>query len=107
MILYKILLEQDAVENNPVKDIPKQRSIQKIKRVLNHEERLKIDKHLKEVDPDYRRFIHIFFHSGSRKKELVRLKVSDVNLETQVFKLLIKKGRQQREVLRAFKKCCI
>ncbi len=103
MMLYKKLLEQDAVEINPVKDIPKQMIIQRIKRVLNSKERLNIDKHLKEVDPDYRRFIHIFFHSGSRKTEMVRLKVADVDLKKQVFKLLIKKGSQQREVLRPIK----
>ena len=103
MMLYKKLLEQDAVETNPVKDIPKQMVVIKVKRTLEPEERSRIDKHLKEVDPDYRRFIHIFFHSGSRKTELVRLKVSEVNLEKQFFKLLIKKGSQQREVLRPIK----
>jgi len=103
LMLYKKLLEEDAVEVNPVKEIPKQKGVQKLKRILDKEERLKIDKHLKEVDPDYRRFIHIFFHSGSRKTEMVRLKVADVDLEKRVFKLLIKKGSQQREVLRPIK----
>src|SRR5665647_1131513 len=103
MMLYRKLLEQDAVDINPVKDIPKQEIIQKLKQVLNAQERLKVDKYLKEVDPDYRRFIHIFFHSGSRKTELVRLKVADVDLQKQVFKLLIKKGSQQGEVLRPIK----
>jgi integrase len=103
MMLYKKLLEQDAVEINPVKDIPKEKIIIRIKKVLNEQERRKIDTHLKSIDPDYRRFIHIFFHSGGRKTELVRLKVADVNLEKQVFKLFIKKGSQQREELRAIK----
>jgi integrase len=103
MMLYKKLLEQDAVEINPVKDIPKQKLTIKIKEILSPDERLKIDSHLKKVNPDYRRFIHIFFHSGSRKTEMVRLKVADVDLRKQVFKLLIKKGRQWREVLRPIK----
>jgi len=103
MMLYKKLLEQDAVETNPVKDIPKEKIILRIKSVLTTEERLRVDQHLKEVDPDYRRFMQIFFHSGSRKTELVRLKVADVNLDKQFFKLLIKKGSQQREELRAIK----
>ena len=103
MMLYKKLLEQDAVEINPVKDIPKEKIIIRIKKVLNEQERIKIDAHLKSVDPDYRRFIHIFFHSGSRKTEMVRLKVKDVYLEKQTFKLFIKKGSQQREELRAIK----
>jgi len=103
LMLYKKLLEEDAVDVNPVKEIPKQKIVLKLKRVLDEAERLRIDKHLKEVDPDYRRFIHIFFHSGSRKTEMVRLKVADVNLEKQVFKLFIKKGSQQREELRPIK----
>ena len=103
MMLYKKLLEQDAVEINPVKDIPKAKIIIRIKKVLNEQERIKIDAHLKSVDPDYRRFIHIFFHSGSRKTEMVRLKVKDVYLDKQTFKLFIKKGSQQREELRAIK----
>jgi integrase len=103
LMLYKKLLEEDAVDVNPVKEIPKQKIIFKLKRVLDENERGRIDTHLKEVDPNYRRFIHIFFHSGGRKTELVRLKVADVNLEKQVFKLFIKKGSQQREELRAIK----
>ena len=103
LMLYKKLLEEDAVDVNPVKEIPKQKIIFKLKRVLDETERLRIDKHLKEIDPNYRRFIHLFFHSGSRKTEMVRLKVEDVNLEKQVFKLFIKKGSQQREELRAIK----
>ena len=103
MMLYKKLLEQDAVEINPVKDIPKEKIIIRIKTVLNAGERLKVDQHLKKVAPDYRRFMQIFFHSGSRKTEMVRLKVDDVDIEKQVFKLLIKKGSQQREVLRPIK----
>ena len=103
LMLYKKLLEEDAVDVNPVKEIPKQKIVFKLKRVLDETERARIDKHLKEIDPDYRRFVHIFFHSGSRKTEMVRLKVADVNLEKQVFKLFIKKGNQQREELRPIK----
>ncbi len=103
LMLYKKLLEEDAVDVNPVKEIPKQKIVFKLKRVLDEKERLRIDEHLKKIDPDYRRFIHLFFHSGSRKTEMVRLKVADVNLEKQVFKLLIKKGSQQRAELRAIK----
>lgn len=103
IMLYKKLLEQDAIKMIPVKDIPKQKIIIRIKNVLSPEERLKIDKYLKEVNPDYRRFMQIFFHSGSRKTELVRLKVEDVYLDKQYIKLLIKKGSQQREELRAIK----
>ena len=103
MMLFKKLLEEDAVEVNPVKDIPKQKTVLKLRETLSDIERRRIDEHLKNVDADFRRFIHIFFHSGSRKTELVRLKASDVNLEKQTIKLLVKKGNQHREVLRPIK----
>ena len=54
LMLYKKLLEEDAVDVNPVKEIPKQKIVFKLKRVLDETERLRIDKHLKEIDPNYR-----------------------------------------------------
>ena len=103
MMLYKKLMLLEAVENNPVKDIPKESITVKLRHVLSGEQRMAIDAHLQRRDPVYRRFIHIFFHSGSRRTELCRVKACDVNLDKQEFKVLIKKGRQHREELRAIK----
>lgn len=103
MMLYKKLLLLQAVESNPVNDIPKEQVPEKIKQLLSNEERKIIDEYLLEVDRDYRRFINIFFHSGGRRTELCRLKVVDVDLNKQFFKLLVKKGRKQRESLRPIK----
>jgi integrase len=47
--------------------------------------------------------MHIFFHSGARLTELMRLQVQDVDLRNQVFKLIVKKGRMSKEVLRLIK----
>ena len=103
MMLYKKLMLMQAVESNPVKDIPKEQIITKIKHVLTPDQRTRINKYLGETDQDYQRFIHIFFHSGCRRTELCRLKVSEVNLDKQVFTVLVKKGRKPGECLRPIK----
>lgn len=103
MMLFKKLLLLEAVENNPVKDIPKEQILIKRKRILNFEERKKINDYLFVKDYDYWRFINIFFHSGCRRTELCGLKVSDVKLANQEFTVLVKKGRQHSEQLRAIK----
>ena len=103
MMLYKKLMLMQAVDSNPVKDIPKEEVITKLKTVLKPEERQRINEFLFNNDRDYWRFIHIFFHSGCRRTELCRLKTEDVDLNNQVFKVLIKKGRKQRECLKPIK----
>ena len=103
MMLYKKLLLVEAVETNPVNDIPKAEIITKIRKVLSDDERHRVDEYLLNKDRDFWRFINIFFHSGSRRTELCRLKVSDVNLADQTFTVLVKKGRKQRECLKAIK----
>jgi integrase len=103
MMLFKKLLLLEAVENNPVNEIPKEQVVTKLKKVLSLEQRIKIDKYLQERDPIYRRFIQIFFHSGSRRTEVCRLKSLDIDLEKQVFKVLVKKGKHQHEAMRPIK----
>ena len=103
MMLYKKLMLMQAVDSNPVKDIPKEEIVTKLKKVLTHEERVIINKYLLENDRDYWRFINIFFHSGCRRTELCRLIPADVDLKNQQFKVLIKKGRKQRECMKPIK----
>lgn len=103
MMLFKKLLLLEAIESNPVNQIPKEAIPEKLKQVLTREQRKLVNEHLLKVDGDYQRFIQIFFHSGCRRTEVCRLKVSDVDLGKQVFKVLVKKGRKQRECLRPIK----
>lgn len=103
MMLFKKLLLFEAVESNPVSEIPKEEVPDKLKQVLTREQRKQVNDYLLKVDPDFQRVVQIFFHSGSRRTELCRIKVSDVNLDRQEFKVIIKKGRQVREILRPIK----
>jgi integrase len=102
-ILFSELVQVEAIETNIIKDIPV-RAVEKTQRkVLNEAERIFINKHLQEKYPEFHRFLHIFFHSGARISELLRLKGSGVKLDTQQFKAVVKKGRQQRTSWRPIK----
>ena len=48
MILYKELIELEAVEVNPVRDIAKKKTIQRLRKLPTHESRRLISEHLKE-----------------------------------------------------------
>ena len=102
-ILCKELVEYDALPYNPVIGIAKKKTILKKRNTLNLQERFAIDQHLKENEPDFWRLMQIFFHSGCRETELVNLKVDRINLPEQKFTILVKKGRQYREVEKVIK----
>lgn len=99
MMLFNELVQLEAVESNPVdKHIPKRKGTRKIKITLTDEERRMIDKHLREKKYTFWRYLHIFFHSGSRTAELFRLKTEDIDLKHQRFKRTVHKGTESREV---------
>ncbi len=103
MMLFKELVELDAVESNPVRDISKMKGIRKIRLTLNEKDRKKIDRHLRKNYFTFWRFIQIFFHSGARIIELLNVKACDVDLAGQRYKCTIKKGRQTTEVWKTIK----
>ena len=86
MMLFKELVEQEAVQMNPVRDISKKPVIQKIKKTLSPQQRKQVDQHLAETFPDFRMFMHLFFHSGGRMPELIQLKPPMVDLARQVYR---------------------
>jgi integrase len=102
-ILFTELEDLEATEVNPAKSLKKRKIIKKDKVVLTMEERSMIDNYLSEKYPSFHRFLHIFFHSGGRERELMALKVKDVDLINQRYKALVKKGKESREVWRTIK----
>jgi integrase len=107
MLLFNELLEMEATEVNPMSQIKKMPTIQKMRVTLSLEERKIINKYLLENYYNFWRFTQIFFHSGGRIIELFRLKVSDVDLENQRYKVLIKKGKQSKEVWKTIKNIAV
>jgi integrase len=97
-ILFRELVLIDVIETNIMNDIPVKQLEQKEKNVLSKAERVFINKLLEEKYPSFNRLLHIYFHGFTRETELMRLKGRDVDLEGQRFRVLIKKGRNQRTV---------
>jgi integrase len=107
LMLFKKLLQFEAVLANPVRDVERMKRFKKLSSVLSKEERILIDAHLRERHPRFHQFVNLFFHSGGRLRELVTLKGQDVDLARQVYKTVIKKGTMHREVERPIKDIAI
>lgn len=101
--LYKELMEYEAVESDVVLEIKKRIHETKIREVLTEEQRKIVNEHLKTNFPDFWRFTILFFHSGGRITELLNLKVDDISLINQKYRILVKKGKQNKWVERVIK----
>lgn len=102
-IVFKQLIEVEAIEYNPTKDIARRKTIKRIRAVLTAAERKLVNTHLRTNYYTFWRFCIIFFHSGGRTTELLSIKREDIKLADQTYKVLIKKGRQKKEVVRVIK----
>lgn len=87
---------------NPCAKIPKKSNIEKLRTILEPEQITKVNS-LKTDHYNFWRFIQIFFHSGIRLNEILRVQVKDVNLKKQEFKALILKGKKPRWVIQPIK----
>lgn len=97
IILFNELLELEAVDSNPVLAIKKEGITEKLRETMTPTQRTDIDKHFAATDPYFHRFLRVFFHSGARPVELLRLTAADVNIDQQVYKVIVRKGRKSRE----------
>ena len=102
-ILFKELLNIETVEFNPVKEIPKKSVITKLREVLTMEQRKKVDVFLKKNYYTFWRFLHIFYHSGSREVELTKLTKDKVRIDEQYFVVTVLKRGQPCEVKKPIK----
>lgn len=103
MILYKELIEMEAVEINPLRDISKKKTILRLRRLPSVEHRKAINEYLYNHQYRFWLFMHIFFHSGARLTELMMVKRIDINLNDQFFIITIKKGTYYKEVKKPIK----
>ncbi len=102
-ILFTELIEMEAVEANPCRDISKMREVRKERLTLTMEERSLINKTLREKHYPFWRVIQIFFHSGSRETELLAVKAKHVDIKNQTCLYTVKKGRDIMEIRRPIK----
>ncbi len=103
MMLFEQLDELELVDHNPVSQLKKKRETIQVRQTLTNEERERVKHHLKQNYSDFYRFVQIFFHSGSRRTELLSLKVKDVDLAKGEYITLVKKGQRKRQVIRVIK----
>lgn len=98
--LFKELAIARAVASNFITEIPVLPEDEPLRKVLEEEEIMTIDRYLKENDYNYWRFIHLFHFSGCRETEFSKVKVSNVNLNKREFTVWVLKGRVYREVIK-------
>lgn len=93
--LYKELLLHEVVPSNLPLSLPrKKEAAKKKKEVFTSDERRKIDEHLKVNNRRFWLFIRVFFHSGARKTEMLRVKRKDVDFSNQVITYEVLKGQE-------------
>jgi integrase len=103
LMLFKELLIIEAIEQNPVTDIPKEKTVKNIRLTLTMEERIRIDEHLRANYYRFWLYTQIFFHAGGRESELMNLKIKDVDLQNQRYMTTILKGKHYRQVWKTIK----
>lgn len=103
MILFNELVELEAVEANPVKDVAKQKLCHKLRRLLSREQRREVNNFLKQNHYRFWLFLNIFSHSGARLTEVVGLQRKNINIEQQFFIVTARKGRIAKEVVKPIK----
>ena len=106
-ILYNELEELEITDINIPLNLKQQKTVKRIRRTLTKSEREIVKKHLVINYPVFWRFTEIFFRSGCRIVELMNLKVKDVDLKSQTFIVLTKKGKEHREVLKVINNGCL
>lgn len=92
--LFAELIEYGCAFQNPCNDISKRKQTINIREVFDEEKFNIVFDYLKHNHYEFYRYAMIFYYSGARSSELLRVRKSDVNIEKQEYKALIKKGNQ-------------
>jgi integrase len=98
-ILYTKIKKQEVIDYNPIDNIDiidttPEDPDQQQRKVLTQEQRRQIHAYTIEKFPEFNRLIHIFFHSGTRRKEIMKVQGKQVDLAGQRFKALVKKRKK-------------
>jgi site-specific recombinase XerD len=107
-MLFKELLEVEAVDSNPARDLSSKKKSIKLKAVLSTTEEKLIDETLQNKHYNFWRFVRIFYDSQARITELLVLKKdARVNIKKQEFIVTVKKGSVVKEDIRVIGKSVI
>jgi integrase len=101
-VLFSKINKLEVLEYNPIDNLDIKNSTPEdedpdaySRKVLTPEERRTIHVILITQFPEFHRLIHIFYHSGARRKEIMKVQGKHVDLAGQRFKVLVKKGKSR------------
>lgn len=98
--IFTELIEYGCVENNYFKLYKKNKPQKNIRETLEEPDFEEVMTYLRVNHYNFYRYGMIFHESGARSTELHRLKVKDVNLAKQEYKVLVMKGGQYHEEIK-------
>lgn len=105
MQLFTELVILEATEINPVDKYVRKMDVEgDAPELFTRQERKEILNFYKKNDKYFARFLQIFFHSGSREIELLRIKHEKVDPNCRFFKTKVRKRKKVVEEKRAIKK---
>ncbi len=102
-MVFKALVKLEVIEINIIEGIDKEKHATAIRETLTPEQRITINGFLFQYHYNFWRFLQMFFHSGTRIIEILKVRKEDVDLLRQRFKVLIKKGGAYRYEWRTIK----
>lgn len=111
MSIFNELVAMEAATHNPLKEVPiaLEKSEDSVpddddeSGLLTEDERRRISEHLYANCYAFWRYIQLFYHSGARTTELLRLKESYIDLKKQRYRTLVKKRKVWTWVWRPIK----
>lgn len=98
--LFTDLVDENCLKINPCTGIKSKPHTVAVKKVFTDEELKYVYQYILEFKPLFANYFQIFLMSGSRNSEILQLQKKDVNLEKREFKILLKKGSQNKWVTR-------
>lgn len=102
--LFNDMIEDELIKVNPCDKIKNLKTESSLREVVQRDEMKKIYMHLKENYYTFWRFMMIYYSSGARVEELLRLQLKDINVKNLEFKVRVKKGGVTKEVLKPINK---
>lgn len=99
-IVINELVEKRVFAHNCIRDIKKRKQVKKVRETLSIDQLNDIFNMLEKHNYSFYRFSKVFFYSGARISELMRVQTKDVNLINKEYKVTILKGGQYFEMIK-------
>ena len=101
--LFKYLIEIGAAYGNMAKAISPMKETPSKQIMLTDDDVKRIKEHLSKNHIQFYKFMMMFYYSGGRIKELLRLQVKNIDLIQQKYSTIVKKGKKERWVDRTIR----